>query len=151
MQEKWNNRSLFSLLWPLIIEQILSVTIGAADTIMVSTVGEHAVSAVNIIDNINNLLIIAFTAMCTGGAVVASQYIGRQDFSNSRNAAKQLIYIVTLISIVITIIAVIFRAPIIRLIYGKLEKNVMDGALLYFLITGLSSQIAPPHHILPLL
>ena len=138
MSEKWNNRALFSLLWPLMIEQILAVTMGAADTIMVSSVGEFAVSAVNIIDNINNLLIIAFTAMCTGGAVVASQYIGRHDYTNSRNAAKQLVYIVVLISLLITAIAVIFRQPIIRLIYGGIEQDVMDAASLYFFMTGLS-------------
>ncbi|MDR2536829.1 MAG: MATE family efflux transporter, partial [Treponema sp.] len=93
MAEQWSNRSLFRLLWPLIIEQILSVTMGAADTVMMSGVGEHAVSAVNIVDNINNLLIIAFAALCTGGAVVVSQYIGRQDQRNSRLASRQLVYI----------------------------------------------------------
>ena len=111
---------------------------GAADTIMVSSVGEHAVSAVNIIDNINNLLIIAFTAMCTGGSVVVSQYIGRRDYANSRNASKQLIYIITLISLGITVIAAVFRRPIISLLYGQIEPNVMNSAALYFLITGLS-------------
>jgi len=138
MAEKWNNRALFSLLWPLIIEQILAVTMGAVDTIMVSSVGEHAVSAVNIIDNINNLLIIAFTAMCTGGAVVVSQYIGRRDYNNSSNSARQLVYIVILISLGITAIAVILRRPIIRLIYGKIADDVMSAASVYFLITSLS-------------
>ena len=138
MAEKWNKQALFSLLWPLIIEQVLAVTMGAADTIMVSSVGEFAVSAVNIIDNINNLLIIAFIALCTGGAVVVSQYIGRQEPEKSRNSAKQLIYIVALISLIIMIIAVVLRKPIIRLIYGKIELEVMNAAALYFFITALS-------------
>jgi putative MATE family efflux protein len=134
----WNNRALFSLLWPLIIEQILAVTMGAADTIMVSSVGEHAVSAVNIIDNINNLLIIAFSAMCTGGAVVVSQYIGRRDLRESRIASKQLVYIVTLISVIMAIISVVLRRPIVALIYGKIEDDVMSAASIYFLITAIS-------------
>ena len=111
---------------------------GAMDTIMVSSVGEHAVSAVNIIDNINNLLIIAFIAMCTGGAVVVSQYIGRQDFRDSSIASKQLVYIVALISVIMTIISVTFRRPIISLIYGKIEDDVMKAASIYFLITAIS-------------
>jgi putative MATE family efflux protein len=134
----WNNRALFSLLCPLISEQILAVTMGAVDTIMVSSVGEHAVSAVNIIDNINNLLIIAFTAMCTGGAVVVSQYIGRRDFRDSSIASKQLVYIVTLISLIMMMISVIFRRPIVSLIYGKIEDDVMYAASIYFLITAIS-------------
>jgi putative MATE family efflux protein len=138
MLERWNNRALFSLLWPLIIEQILAVTMGAADTMMVSSVGEYAVSAVNIIDNINNLLIIAFTAMSTGGAVVVSQYIGRRDHKSSSTAAKQLVYIVTLISLVMAVIGAAFRRPIIRLLYGNIADNVMIAASRYFFITALS-------------
>jgi putative MATE family efflux protein len=111
---------------------------GAADTMMVSTVGEFAVSGVNIIDNINNLLIIAFVALSTGGAVVASQYIGRRDTKNSSLAAKQLVYIVTLASLVIMAVALCFRRPIIRLLYGNIEAPVMDAAMIYFLITALS-------------
>jgi putative MATE family efflux protein len=136
--ERWNNRALFSLLWPLIIEQILAVTMGAMDTIMVSSVGEHAVSAVNIIDNINNLLIIAFTALCTGGAVVVSQYIGRKDFANSQLASRQLLYCVTAISLLMTLTAVLFNRPIISLIYGNIDQDVMDSAAIYFLITAIS-------------
>ena len=136
--DQWNNRTLFRLLWPLIIEQLLAVTMGAADTMMVSTVGEFAVSGVNIIDNINNLLIIAFSALATGGAVVTSQYIGRRDTKNSSLASKQLIYIVLLTSLFIMGVAIGFRRPIIRLLYGKVEHDVMDAASVYFFITALS-------------
>ena len=138
MAERWNNRALFTLLWPLMIEQVLAVTMGAADTMMVSSVGEFAVSAVNIIDNINNLLIIAFTALSTGGAVVVSQYIGRRDHKNSTAASRQLVYTVILVSLGITALSLALRRPIIRLFYGKIENAVMDAAALYFFITALS-------------
>ena len=105
---------------------------------MVSSVGEHAVSAVNIIDNINNLLIIAFTAMCTGGAVIVSQYIGRRDLRDSSIASKQLVYIVTLISLIMMVLGIVLRRPIISLIYGKIEDDVMNAASVYFLITAIS-------------
>jgi putative MATE family efflux protein len=146
MGKVWSNRALFSLLWPLIIEQVLAVTMGAVDTIMVSSVGEFAVSAVNIIDNINNLLIIAFTAMCTGGAVVVSQYIGRYEPKNSSVASKQLAYIVTLISLFMMVVSVIFRRPIVRLIYGKIENDVMNAASVYFLITAISYPALAVYH-----
>ena len=134
----WNNRALFHLLWPLVLEQLLAVAMGAADTIMVSPLGEYAISGVNLIDNINQLFIIAFMSLATGGAVVASQYIGRRDFKNANLAAQQLVYMVTLVSLVITILALLFRAPVIRLVYGVLEENVFGAAMVYFLITALS-------------
>jgi putative MATE family efflux protein len=111
---------------------------GAIDTIMVSSVGEHAVSGVNIIDNINNLLIIAFTALCTGGAVVTSQYIGRRDSANASLASRQLYYVVTLVALVIMSVAVVLRVSIIRLLYGNIADDVMEAANIYFLITALS-------------
>jgi putative MATE family efflux protein len=111
---------------------------GAADTVMVSSVGEHAVSGVNIIDNINNLLIIAFTALSTGGAVVASQYMGRRDPANASAAARQLVYIAGAVSLAVMIAAVVLNRPIIRLFYGRVEDDVMEAASIYFLITALS-------------
>jgi putative MATE family efflux protein len=134
----WDNKAILRLLWPLIIEQLLAVTMGAADTIMVSGVGEFAVTGVNIVDNINNLLIIAFVALCTGGTVVVSQYIGRGDLKSANVAARQLVYVVTLISIVIGLAIGFFRRPVIRFLYGAIDPDVMDAAATYFLITAAS-------------
>jgi len=134
----WDNRSLLRLLWPLIIEQLLAVTMGAADTIMVSSVGEAAVSGVNIIDNINNLFIIAFAALCTGGTVVVSQYIGRGDTDNARSASRQLYYVVIIAALMVMAPAMIFRRGIIRFLYGAVESDVMSSSSIYFLITAAS-------------
>jgi putative MATE family efflux protein len=138
MKPVWDNRTLFNMIWPLIIEQVLAVTMGAIDTVMVSSVGEFAVSGVNIVDNINNLLIIAGAALCTGGSVVVSQYIGRQDAEGARVASRQLVYTVMAVSLVIMTFALVFRRPIIRIIYGNLEADVMGAAAVYLLITAMS-------------
>jgi len=138
IENRWNNKALFGLLWPLMVEQLLVVAMGAADTVMVSSVGEHAVSGVNIIDNINNLLIIAFAAMSAGGTVVVSQYIGRRDHANSKTAAKQLIYLATFISLCMMTVALFLRRPIISLFYGNIADDVMDAAMVYFFFTALS-------------
>jgi putative MATE family efflux protein len=138
MRDTWNNHALFRLLWPLLVEQALTVTIGMLDTVMVSAVGQHAVSGVSLVDSINILLIIAFGALSTGGAVVVSQYIGRRDFKKSSLAAKQLIYTSITVALVITVTALLFHRPILRIIYGKVEADVMRAAQIYFRITLLS-------------
>lgn len=71
----FTNENLKRLILPLVVEQILAVTIGMSDTIMVSSVGEAAVSGLSLVDTINILLINIFAALATGGAVVCSQYL----------------------------------------------------------------------------
>ena len=75
----FTNRQLLTLLWPLIIEQMLEILVGMADTVMVTTAGEAAVSGVSLVDGLNMLLIQIFAALSTGGAVVVSQYLGRRE------------------------------------------------------------------------
>ncbi len=75
----FSNKDLRRLIIPLIIEQTLSITIGMADSMMVSNVGEAAISGINLVDSINNLLIGIFSALATGGTVIVSQYLGRRE------------------------------------------------------------------------
>lgn len=134
----FNRQSLIRLIIPLIIEQFLLMSVGMADTIMVTTTGEAAVSGVSLVDNINLLLIQIFTALSTGGTVIVSQYLGRQDIHNARTAAKQLLYTVTVVSTALMVLALVFREHILSLIFGNIEPDVMDSALAYFLSTALA-------------
>ena len=128
--------ALIRLIVPLIIEQLLLMTVGMADTVMVTTAGEATVSGVSLVDNINTLIIQIFSALSTGGAVVVAQYLGRQETHSAKTAAKQLLYAMTGISAVLMILALIFRQHILSLIFGQVEPAVMDSALIYFLLTA---------------
>ena len=128
--------ALVRLIIPLIIEQLLLMTVGMADTVMVTTAGEATVSGVSLVDNINNLIIQIFSALSTGGAVVVAQYLGRQETHSAKTAAKQLLYAMTGISSILMIIALVFRQHILSLIFGQVEPAVMDSALIYFLLTA---------------
>ena len=134
----WNNRKLFSLFWPLIVEQLLIVAMGIADTIMLASVGEHAVSGVSLVNSINFLFITAFNALATGGSVVASQYIGRKDQKSACCAARQLVYISLIISIALMVFTICLCGPMLRLIYGNIADDVMSSASIYFIITSIS-------------
>jgi len=134
----WNNRRLFSLLWPLIVEQLLVVAMGFVDMVMVSSVGEHAVSGVSLVDTVNILIITAFNAIATGGSVVASQYIGRKDEKSACCSARQLVYIGVIISIILMVLTMCMCRMILKAIYGNIAADVMQAAQIYFLITALS-------------
>lgn len=129
-------KALVRLIIPLVIEQFLLMSVGMADTIMVTSAGEAAVSGVSLVDNINLLLLQIFAALSTGGAVVVSQYIGRREKEEARKAAKQLIYTVLAASTFIMTIALIFRQHILSLVFGSIDPDVMDNALVYFLSTA---------------
>ena len=126
------------LILPLIVEQFLAVTVGMADTVMVASVGEAAVSGISIVDTLNILLINVFSALATGGAVVASQYLGRKDEKTACLASNQLILVGLLLSSVIAALALVFNRQILTGIYGNIEVQVMDYARTYFYLTALS-------------
>ncbi len=131
-------KALWTLLIPLIIEQMLNSLMGMVDTLMVSRVGQEAISAVSLVDSINNLVLQVFAAMAAGAAIICSQYLGKRDEKGCNEAARQIVLTVTVISSVIMLIGVGFRKPLLQLIFGSVEEAVMDNAQIYFLITALS-------------
>ena len=132
----FSRQALTRLMVPLIIEQLLMMTVGMADTMMVTTAGEAVVSGVSLVDNINILIINIFSALSTGGAVVVSQYIGRQDMEKARSAAKQLLYVALIVGVSLMGAALLFRQHILRLVFGSISQDIMEPALVYFLLTA---------------
>lgn len=134
----FSNSDLCFLILPLILEQALAITVGMADTVMVSSVGETAVSGVSLVDMINNLIFSVLAALSTGGAVVVSQYLGSNQLNVARKAAKQVLITVFTASFYLTVLIVVFRNWILKLFFGSIEPAVMDAALTYLLISALS-------------
>lgn len=140
MTEKrmFSGRALFALLVPLVIEQIFTALMGTADTMMVARVGDAAVSGVSLVDSINNLMLMMMTAMATGGAIVCAQYLGAKDEKGANLAARQVLLSVVVISLTCCVLCVGLRGPMLHLIFGSVEKDVMEAARIYFLVTALS-------------
>lgn len=132
------NRAMFLLLVPIVVEQLLNSFMGMADTMMVSNVGSEAISAVSLVDSINNLVIQMFAAMASGAAIICSQYLGHRDKEGSNKAARQVLLTVLVISLSLTLIGLLLRKPLLRLIFGQIDPGVMDKAMSYFLVTILS-------------
>ena len=129
---------LWKLLIPLMVEQLLASLMGMADTMMVSRLGSAEVSAVSLSDSINNLVIQAFAALATGGTIICSQYIGREDRKDANRAAEQVMFSCFALSFAIGLVCFLLRKPILSLVFGSVEDDVMHYALVYFAYTSIS-------------
>ena len=130
----FTNKYLIRLLWPLFVEQLLVFAIGIADSFMVASVGEEAVSAVSLVDSIMMLLITIMTALATGGAVVVGQFLGQKKEAEARKAGDQLLLFVTALSLIIVAVMYIFRKGLLPLVFGDVEPQVMAYCNTYYKI-----------------
>lgn len=134
----FDNRKLAKLLIPLALDQLLNSFMGTVDTLCVSNLGSAAISAVSLVDSINILIVQAFFALASGGTVVCSHYLGCKEKKHAQEAARQLVFITFMLSLAITVLFVIFNGPLLHLIFGKVEQDVMTNARRYFFFTTLS-------------
>lgn len=134
----FSNRDLRLLLAPLILEQLLNSLMGTVDSMMVSNIGSAAISAVSLVDSINVLMIQAFAALAAGGTIVCSQYVGKKDIEKAAESAKQLFFVVALVSAAVMTVCLSFRTPLLHLIFGAVEESVMDASKVYFFYTAVS-------------
>ena len=134
----YNNLDLRKLLIPIIVEQLLSSLMGTADTMMVSNIGSAAISAVSLVDSINILVIQALSALSAGGAILCSQYLGSKNQKEANRSAQQVLFVMVVLSVMLSAFCLIFRDPLLRLIFGEVEPDVMTNSQTYFLFTLLS-------------
>lgn len=134
----YTNKQLLKLILPLLVEQTLSIFVGMADTVMVSVLGDAAISGVSLVDMICNVLITLFAALATGGAVVASQLLGAGRKDDACRVSNQLVLVVLGVSLAITVPMILFRGQVFGVLFGGVEQDVWNNAMTYMWITALS-------------
>ena len=134
----FSNLDLKKLIIPLLFEQALAITVGMADTVMISSVGEAAVSGVSLVDMLNNLIISVLAALATGGAVVTSQFVGAGKRDAACRSARQLIHSSVLITLVISAAVILLNHQIISLFFGKIAEDVFSNSVIYLVISAVS-------------
>ena len=134
----FDNKALRALIIPLIIEQLLAVLVGMADSIMIASVGEAAVSGVSLVDNIMVLFINAFAALATGGAVISGQYLGQKNDKSACEASNQIVWFITIVAVGIMAIIYCGKWFILHVVFGAIDADVMAHANTYLLIVSAS-------------
>lgn len=136
--ELFSNKTLKEMIIPLFLEQLMAMLVGMADTLVVSYAGEAAVSGVSLVNQFNTIFIYLFTALASGGAVVISQYIGRKAADAAGEAASQLLLFSVIFSVLVTVFVLIGNEKILRLMFGKVENEVMQACITYLRISAYS-------------
>ena len=139
-QPLFSNKQLIRLIVPLVIEQGLTVLVGMCDGVMVSSVGEAAISGVSLVDMINTVVLVLFTALATGGAVVTSQYLGARDMEKARRSVGQLVIMAAFFGLAMMALCLAFGRKMMELFFGSIESDVMEAGVLYFRITAMSNR-----------
>ena len=139
IQIDFSGRDLRRLIIPLVIEQLLAITVGLLDSVMVSQVGEAAISAVSLVDTVNVLLVNTFAALATGGAAIAGQYLGRQERDKADHAGEQLLLFMAEASLLITLLFYLARGFVLNVVFGQVEPDVAAYANTYYLIVESST------------
>lgn len=136
--ELFSNRALKAMIIPLFLEQLLVMLVGLADTLVVSYAGEAAVSGVSLVNQFNAIFIYLFTALASGGAVVISQYIGRKAMDAAGESASQLLRFSAIFSTLVSALVLIGNEGMLRLMFGKVESDVMQACITYLRISAYS-------------
>jgi putative MATE family efflux protein len=134
----FTNGDLFKLFIPIIVEQFLEYLVGLADSVMVTHVGEAAVSGVSLVDFVMALLISLFAALSTGGAVIAGQYLGRKNIKSAEESVNQLVWFSGVAALVITILVYASKNLILHGLFGEISSDVYNHANTYLLIIAAS-------------
>ena len=134
----FSNKELKNLIVPLFLEQLLMALVGIADVFVVGFVGEAAVSGVSLVNSFNTIFINLFTALAAGGAVVISQYIGKQDDELAGESASQLLTASILFSVLISVVVLLTNTSLMRLMFGRVEDDVMSACVTYLRISAYS-------------
>ncbi len=138
IETTFSDQDLRRLIIPLVIEQLLAITVGLFDSVMVSQVGEAAISAVSLVDTVNVLLVNAFSALATGGAVIAGQYLGRRESVKAGHSGAQLLLFMGEASILITAIFYLAKGFVLGVVFGQVEPDVAAYANIYYMIVEAS-------------
>lgn len=137
-RQLFSNAALKAMIIPLVIEQVLQMVVGLADTMMVSYAGEAVVAGVGLDTMVYTIFIYLFTAVSAGGAVVVSQYIGSRNRENAELAASQIFHIAGLLSLACTALMLVFGSSLLQAMYPETEEATLEACRTYMWIVTLS-------------
>lgn len=137
----WKKLLAFSL--PFVISNLIQSLYNVADMIIVGQFsGTVAMSGVNIGGQVTLLLTNLLVGLAAGASVLIAQYMGAKDRKALRETIGTLLTTLLIVSAVLTVVMVVFKAPVLRLIqtppeaYSEAEDYLMITSLGIVFIAG---------------
>jgi putative MATE family efflux protein len=131
--ESIDYRQIIAIIIPLLVDQAFLILMSLLNTAMVSSAGVAAVSAVSMVDSLNIFLANVFIAVATGGTVIVAQYKGSGNTAMVSKTATQAISAVTIFSVLISVLVIIFHTPVLNILFGKADAEVFQNARIYLI------------------
>ena len=134
----FTQKDLRRLVLPIFLDQLLLAGVGIVSTLLLSYAGEAAVSAVSLVEMINVFIISILLAVSTGGTVVLAQIIGSKRLELAQKASGQMMILTVLVGLLFMGMVLSLGQPILNLLFGSVDPDVMRAAQIYFIISSLS-------------
>lgn len=135
-KNKYQEQSLFSITWPLLIEISLHMSVGIIATLILSGYSDHAVAGVGVANQIMNIFILVFNVTAIGATILIGQNLGANKIKAARSYARSAFGLNFWVGIVMTVLVVLFGGTFLHF-YG-LSGEVYSYAHTYLTLTGLS-------------
>ncbi len=133
------NRFLKPLLWlsvPIILQNLINVSLNLIDVFMIGQLGEVSVSAASLGNQPFFIFSLFLFGLSTGSCVLTAQYWGRRDVSSINKIITISLCFSMALSILFTLLVTIFPAQVLR-IYTDEAEVIREGAE-YLRIVGIS-------------
>ena len=131
-------KDVLKLALPIIVEQTFVMLLGVCNTMLAGNISEEAVSAIGMVDTLNNIFISFFAALSVGATVVVAQRIGKGNIEEGNETAKQALASGLILSLIITLLIWLYRTGLINTFYGSADELVKINAKIYIEFTLLT-------------
>jgi putative MATE family efflux protein len=126
--------SLLGIAWPIFVEQMLRMLIGAVDTFMVSHVSDGAVAALGVANQVIIFFLVAFNFIGIGTSVVITHHLGARDRPGADRIATNAIAANTWLGVAFSASVYFFAMPMLRAM--QLPAALTEYALPFLTLMG---------------
>ncbi len=125
-------RSILTLAWPAIVEQLLIMMVGVVSTVFVGRIGTPELAAVGLVNMIIVFIQTVFAGLATGATVVIARQTGAGDIAGAKNALAQSLLVGIAAGICVAIPALVFARQVLGLFFGTANPEVLAIGLRYY-------------------